>query len=302
VADSEVPEVAGKLLNYIVGLGANSVAISFPIYTDGLSPTKVYAKQGETPTPSQLGAVIVAAKARDLRVSIRPLIDQKSLSKKHTQGWRGELHPKNVQAWFASYDKLLLSYVAVAKKDGANEFVAGTELASLQSKTSEWKHLSKLLHRAGFSKVISYAESWDNWTSVPFKTIGIDAYPDVNLGDSATIRQLTNALTRWFNQHLPAQRSRLSVQEIGIPAQDGMYRNPWKWGSQHAACRTLNLAVQAKWFSAACSAVKATRLQGIYYWMLDSNTFVGAYSPASEPSGWFYGRPAAASIKHCFSS
>jgi len=79
---------AGRLLDYTVSLGANSVGISFPIYTDGVRPTRVYTKDGTTPTPESLQALVKAAKARGLRVLIRPLLDEKNIAT--TPGaWRG---------------------------------------------------------------------------------------------------------------------------------------------------------------------------------------------------------------------
>ena len=51
---------------YIVRLGANSVALPFPIYTNGVHPTEVYGVSGSIPSPATLDLVIKAAQARGL--------------------------------------------------------------------------------------------------------------------------------------------------------------------------------------------------------------------------------------------
>jgi len=89
----DVRTAADRVLNYIVGLGANSVGLTFPIYTDGVHPTRVYTVSGSTPDPASLGIVITEAAARGLRITLRPLIDEANI--KDAQGdWRGTIQPR----------------------------------------------------------------------------------------------------------------------------------------------------------------------------------------------------------------
>ena len=67
-----------SILDYVVTRGANSVAFSFPLYTDGQRPTKVFAGE-QTPPPAVLGRMAAAAHQRGLRVMLRPLLDEDSL-------------------------------------------------------------------------------------------------------------------------------------------------------------------------------------------------------------------------------
>jgi len=303
VPNEEIEPVADRLLNYIVGLGANSVSISFPIYTDGVSPTRVGSLKKQTPTPQQLGIVVAAAKARHLRVTLRPLVDQKVLKQAGESEWRGTIRPENIAGWFKSYDDFVLQYVAVAKQYEVEEFVAGAELVALQSQTAEWQRLGRLISQSGYAGVVSYAMSWDDLADMPFEELGVDAYPNTDLPDTATVQQLTDSLTRWFEGLPGTIRPRLTAQEVGIPNEAGMYHKPWSWGTQADTCAIkLNFDVQKNWFAAACSAVKVAKLRGIYYWMLDSNAYLAQDHPSSEPSGMFFGRPSEQSIRDCFSS
>lgn len=295
--DESVQQAADRALDYIVGLGANSVGITFPVYTDGPTPSKVYAG-GETPTPAQLELVIKAAKQRHLRIMLRPIIDEANIMMT-PNAWRGNLTPANIDAWFASYQTLLLKYVDVAVRNQVDEFVAGTELFSLQNHTDKWRSVSDTLRHASFTGAISYSVNWDssNNDSLPFDAIGLDAYPAIQLGDDASVEQLTAALTDWIDQQPASIRSKLTIQEAGIPAISGMYPHPWFWGSNESQ----NLTVQAHWFTAVYQAAKAAQTTGVYYWMVDSNVDPSKADATSDPSGSFIKRPAEESIKNNFS-
>lgn len=293
---SAVTQAASRTLDYVVSLGANSVGISFPIYTDGAKPSYVYAGP-ETPSPAVLGQVVAAARARGLRVMLRPLIDETNISLPGTGAWRGTIKPVNVPAWFASYGQLLSSYAQSAAQSGVTELVLGVELSSLQQYTTQWQGVQTAVRQAGFQGTISYAYNWAYWSAMPFTSLGVDAYPAINLGDKATVAQLKAALVTWFKKRPLATRQHLVVQETGIPAESGMYHHPWSFGSVGVP---LNLMVQSNWFAAMCQAVHAAKMQGLYYWSIDSNTDPATVQPADESSGNWIGRPAAMRIKQCF--
>jgi len=288
---------ADQLLNYIVSLGANAVGITFPIYTNGAYPTHVYAGS-DTPTPAQLALVISAAKQRGLRVTLRPTIDETNIAASTSGAWRGSIVPQNVATWFTGYDKLVLSYAAVAEQYKVDEFVAGTELFSLQGYTVEWEFLQEQFRKMGYGGELSYAVNWDDSDKVPFTTLGLDAYPAIDLSDTATVQQLSAALTSWLEERPSSIRSHLTIQEVGIPALSGMYPHPWLWGTTGGQ---QNFAVQSYWFSAMCNAAKTAQVQGLYYWSVDSNTDLNSVDPQTEDGGAFIGRPAVASIRSCFS-
>lgn len=297
-SDEAAQRAAVRSLDYIVSLGANSVGITFPLYTDGSAPSKVYPGD-ETPSPEQLRMVIDAAKVRHLRVMVRPLIDEANIMS--TPGaWRGNIKPPRPAEWFASYRAMLIRYADAAARSGADEFVAGTELFSMQDYTDEWQAITAAIsQQAHFPGIVSYSVNWDsdNNERLPFTAIGLDAYPAIQLGDNATVEQLTDALVAWIDQQPESVRHRLTIQEVGIPAISGMYPHPWYWDSSGVQ----NLHIQANWFTAVYRAAKATGLRGVYYWMVDSNADPSRANPITDDSGSFMGRPAEAAIKTNFS-
>jgi hypothetical protein len=296
-SDTAVKAEADVMLDYIVSLGANSVAISFPIYTDGIRPTYVYSGS-DTPSPEQLSIVIAEARARDLRVTVRPIINEANIVAQDPNGWRGSIEPRNIANWFVSYENFLLPYADISNQFGAQEFVAGTELQSLRGYSAQWTQVISTLGTK-FFRTISYASNWNEGVNPAFTTLGVDAYPSINLSDSATTEQLRAALDGWMQQNPSSVRDRLTLQEVGIPARSGVYLHPWYWDVGTGA---LNQTIQANWFTAMCEAAHDSNVNGIYFWAVDTNVDPRYVNPATEYSGGFVGRLGAQSITSCFNS
>lgn len=287
-----------KILDYVVGRGANSIAFSFPLYTDGQRPKRVYT-EAETPSPEVMARIIKASRARGLRVMVRPLLDEENL-RTTSGGWRGTIAPPNLDAWFRSYEQALEPFLEAAASAEAEEFVLATELTSLQSHRARWTALAE---RAGtvFPGTLSYTFNFDSNgpTVVPADgSLGLDLYFAVNLGPDATVDQLTKALSQHILQKPEELREVMVAQEVGIAAVNGAYQKPWLWGTP--TTKGMNPAIQVNWFTAACRAVEKTGLQGIYFWMIDSSTDPTSISPDTEGTAGFVGRPGEKAIERCF--
>jgi hypothetical protein len=287
-----------SILDYVVERGANSVAYSFPIYTDGQRPTRVQTGP-ESPTPEVVGRLVVAAQKRGLRVTVRPLIDEADL-RTPSGGWRGSIQPPDMEGWFGSYEDVLMPYLKSARAAKADEFVLATELTSLQREHDRWEDLARSAGKV-FPSTLSYTFNWDaaDEEMVPRDgAVGLDLYFAVDLGPDATVEELTTALTRHIMAKPKSLRSNMVAQEVGIAAHDDAYQHPWNWGSPDVA--NLNPKIQVNWFTAACHAVRRAKLNGIYYWMLDSSIDPAQVNPGTEGSAGFIGRPGEKAIERCF--
>ena len=287
-----------SILDYVVRRGANSVAFSFPLYTDGMRPTKVY-RGAETPTPKVISHLVAAAHARGLRVMVRPIIDEANL-RTTDNGWRGAIHPKSLDGWFRSYERAIRPYLRAARTSAADEFVLATELTSLQPRHARWRELAASAAR-DFPSTLSFTFNWDANDEMLVArrgAAGIDMYFAVDLGPDATVEQLTSALVQQLRAKPKALRSAMVAQEVGIAGEDGAYREPWNWGSSNG--RQANPEIQANWFAASCRAVRQSGLKGIYFWMLDSSTDPTQISATTEGSAGFVGRPGEKAIERCF--
>lgn len=299
---SEYTQVdATRILDYVVDLGANSVGISFPIYVDGATPTKTYVGP-KTPSVKDLRLVIKEARARKLRVMLRPIIDEQNITAEIPLAWRGTIgtyQPFDQNAWFASYRDFLAPYLQLAEQQHVDEFVLGSELTDLQS-ADGWTQLladaSKL-----YTGELSYAMNW-TWDPKPaaFKHLAIDMYTPLPLGDNASAAQLAKGLTSWLKRQQELVGQRLSVQEIGIQAQDTAYEHPWGWATDDTR---VNLTIQERWFTAAYLACKRAGALGSYYWSVNSTQQLGKdLDVAAQPPGNFMGRPGEAAIRRSYNS
>ena len=265
---------------FISSLGANEVAITFPLFTSGVRSNKVYAgenpmaKASGTPSVPQLTAVVLALEGVGLRVMLRPLINEQSLG----PYWRGELEPTNRSLWFTNYRATLAPLLTLAESTKVAGFTIQTELESLAG-DSHWGAL------------VSWASSLYSgpllWNPNGSSGIGVvtqpgtvqatDLYPPIMLPPSATVSRLVGGWNRWFtsssNPETPAAES---VGELGIPAQNGMYQHPW----YHSSLSPFNQAIQARWFTAACTFAEQQGFQGLFFFAI----FLGALPSRSQPN------------------
>ena len=294
-------------------LGANSIAIAIPLYTDSITSNSVYAKDDcttfayQSPPPSVVAQVVDVAHAAGLQVLFRPLIDQKNLFTEGPNDWRGVIAPTDLSAWFASYLTTLRPYLIMAQAHNVEHFVLETELNSIAS-ASYWSTAIALSRRLYHGDLV-WNYSWDTPVTKitrPQTSLGIDAYPKVmNLPDTATVPQLVygwNHLLRSRSYYVVPKISATTIDEIGIPAQRGAFPQPYM-GSLPPATNPFDQTIQARWFTAACDFMKQHQMRGIYYWGpwlgFNSGSMLTQPTP-SEPTNI---QPLAqAAIKKCFTT
>jgi len=291
---------AARMVSYVRSLDANSITISFPLFTTGPDADSVFGNS-TTPSPTRLDSVVRIAQAAGLRITLRPTLDEASLVAASANDWRGNIEPASPSAWFASYSAFLTPYLELAQRDGVQTFVVGTELTSLQ-------------HDSGWSSVVSsakslyqgeltYAANWDSYVEdsipIPVARIGVDAYPPLkNLGDNATVDQLVAGWNAWLDQKTTGSLPNALFYEVDAPAVDGAYGEPATYG--YSGQR--NYQVQVNWFKAACTVARQRDLSGLYWWRYDFQQDPATADPAHDRSDSWIGRPAAQTIKQCFDS
>jgi hypothetical protein len=288
---------AVRILDYIVGLNANSVAFSFPIYTTGITSTSLKAG-AKTPNATQVGIAVEEAARRGLRTSVRPILNEAVLIGQDPNAWRGTIKPADRDTWFANYGKLLLPYAAASSAAGATTFVVGTELNSMEG-DNRWSKLIRSVKQK-FAGEIAYSANFDNFqkgdVEVPADAIGVDAYLKLgNLGDGTGADRIADGWSTWLKRHDSAGPPVL--HEVGIAAQNGAFLRPGLWGD---ASRPLNLTVQKRWYEGVCQALHAGDAGGVYWWKIDFDVDPAIARKDAEDRMTFVGRPAAQAIKKCF--
>jgi hypothetical protein len=289
---------AQRIVNYIVGLDANSLAISFPFYTPDITASTVDAKP-TTPSPARVAILIQEARRAHLRVTVRPILNEASLDP--PAGWRGAIEPADPDEWFASYLRFLLPYAEVAQKYGAATFVVGTELDSMEG-DPHWQGLIAAIAQV-FHGQISYDANWSDYIStpqveVPVQSLGVDAYFPVDAPDSAPVSELVAGWDSWLDRKTTGPLSSLVLSEVAIGAEDDAYDSP---GNFYVS-NPYNPQIQANWYTAVCTITRQRRMAGMYIWSLDFNA-IPDQPPKTESPLDFLGRQLSENaLRACFSS
>jgi len=300
-SDAVIRAKARRIINYAISLNANSVALTFPFFTYGLTSDMVYAKPEVTPSPSDIAIFLAVAAEAHIRVTLRPVLNENALVARNPQAWRGSIEPQNRAAWFRSYRKLLLPYAAAAQAGHAATFVLGTELISLEG-APQWPGIVRSV-RSVYNGQATYDQNHDEFASYtanpPVPSQNVDAYPQFSLPDSASVASLTSSWNVWLGAHPLSVRRELTLSEIGIEAVAGSYKDPWAWRSTRNA--PIDTRVQAAWYKAACNAVSDEQVGGGIYWW-EVNFDANPANPHAFESDrlTFLHRPAQQVIRNCF--
>ncbi|MEV0170747.1 hypothetical protein AB0I00_06410 [Streptomyces sp. NPDC050803] len=286
--------------NYLVGLHANSVSVSFPFFTGHIESTKI-SRGDKTPTPDRLARILEIFHEAGLRTTVRPLMDEKSLDTDNG-GWRGNIEPADLDAWFSSYEKFLTPYLKAAQKEQATTFVIGTELNSMEG-DAHWDTLVDNAEKL-FSGEVAYDANWDAYVrgpvTMPVNHLGIDAYFPVKVDDDASIDTLVEGWNKWLDRKATGTLPKITIAEAGIGAMNGAYHAPGDFYTK----RAVNQQVQANWYTAVCQVVQERQMSGVYWWSIyfDDN-------PNDKPDDKkqsrldFAGRPLSEkAVKTCFTS
>jgi hypothetical protein len=291
---------ARRIINYAISLGANSIGVSFPFYTQGITSDVLYASPQTTPSPTDIGIFLQQAEESHIRVTVRPLLNEDVLVAQNPTAWRGSIQPDDLGAWFQSYENLLVPYARVAAVGQAATFVIGTELDSLEG-APEWDALVSAV-QAVYPGQVLYDENFNEFaahdTDLPVAAFGVDAYPRFQLPDSAPVSQLATAWEGWLGTHRPAVLKNTILSEVGIDAVSGSYSDPGAWvGTTQSP---IDQTVQANWYQAVCQAVAADHVAGLYWWEVNFDADPANPAPFQSDRITFLGRSAQSEIKTCF--
>ena len=299
-SDEAVRLNARRLFDQIVGMGANSVSVSIPFYTDSLT-SSVVRTTPRTPDAARTSIVMDEAARSGLRTTLRVVLDQTNLMDPDMKNWRGTFSPVNRAAWYSAYRTFLAPYLAMAQAHHVTTVTIGTELGAMQS-DPHWRSLVADA-RTIYAGQLSYSANWDSYPTavagIPVDSVDIDAYPILGLTSAATDSQMTAAWRRWLVTTAPPDANGLVLSEVGGPADDGLLAAPYKYGKPGSP---LDEEIQSRWFGAACRAARDQRLGGLYWWKIDFSVDLELVDPVTDPHDSFLGRSAEQTIRECFAA
>lgn len=279
----DVSTAAAATVSYIASLHANAISVSFPFFLTGSRSGSVHAT-GATPTPFELATLINDAHRYGMYVSLRPLMDEKSLGYSRTN-WK----PADPAAFFRAYGRFLVPYAQIAQDTGVQEFIVGAELRQFEF-SPRWAALDALI-RTHYSGTLACSDNWDHLVAQGARACGtqtqtVDAYHPAST---------SNYLATWraWDRTLP---SGIVQTEVGIAATAPAAQKPWM---THWPGAPLDTRLQARWFASACQAATREHLGGVYFWSVGVDTTQPDGPTLSDQSAWA-GSPAAAAISACY--
>jgi hypothetical protein len=288
-------------LAYIANtLKLKAVSIDWDYNVPNRFASVVYGSAKRTPTIADVRALTDIAKGFGLQVEYRVLF---AINNQDARS--GSIQPKNFPEWLDWLYKAEKPALKLAQDEQVGEFVAGTEMASIDQSPLWGGFFAKAAKL--YTGKLSYA-SWGGYPALggffsasrvllPLTYFGASAYPPFPLGANATVAQLTAAWERFLGHAPAAVLQATAIDEMGIPAVRGAYQAPWVWDGLNGPAAPM---IQARWFQAACQAVTALHLRGLYFWSL-----VLSQNPASTGSSLvaFAGRPASEdAVRSCAST
>jgi hypothetical protein len=296
---------AVRIINYALSLHANSISLSFPFYTYGPRSSIVYVSKKNSPSPAQIGVFLRLAREADVRTTVRPLLSELTLKPHHVG--RAKIRPRNIAEWFGNYRKMIAPYLQVAKADHASSFVVGTELASLAPQHKRWLSLiaaARRIYRGPllFEDRYTFFELWAGYRSEA--GFAADMWPGFKgTQNNATVSQLTREWKKLFATYARERSLRsLVISETGIAAVPGAYQHSGSWFGIGTPT-PLGRRMQERWYTALCTAARAYRIRGLYWWEINFSA-----NPAA-PAQWdrtdqftFMGVPAQRAVASCFKS
>jgi hypothetical protein len=226
------------------------------------------------------------ARQAGLAVLVFPII---TLDRVAPGEWRGTLAPRDVDAWWQSYEGFILHYATIAAEGGAESLLVGSELGTTEAWRDRWYHLIGRVERV-FEGRLVYSANWDHYRHVSFwprvDVIGVTGYFELARGRSAGVDELGRAWQRVRDEltaFAAAQGKPLWLTEVGYTSTDGAAARPWDYGTDAPVDVEEQRRCYAA-FIAAWSGVDA--LRGVFFWIWDGagGARDRGYTPRGKPA------------------
>jgi hypothetical protein len=265
---AQTKDFGARDLRYIArDLKLKAVSIAWDYNVPSRTSNVVEASKTRTPSIADLAALTSIARSYGLRVEYRVLY---ALGNSDSRGT--SIKPKSLSAWLRSLLVTETPALKLAQRDHVSEFVAGTEMASIDQ-SPLW---GGFFAKAGrdYHGILSYAD-WGGGPSLggffssrrqllPLKYFGASAYPPSDLPPTASVGQLKKAWVAFLRQAPESLLHVTALDELGIPEVAGAYRDPYQWDGLGDA--KPDPAIQANWYKAACQAADLVHVRAIYFW------------------------------------
>lgn len=298
-ASTEEPEeqraIYGRLLDEVRAIGASDVAILNEWSQARVSSSSVSRRLHGKDGDALLEWVIDRAHARGLRVFSMPII---TLEIARGRDWRGTLQPSDWDAWWSSYEALILEHADLCSKKAVELLSVGSELVSAEAQDDRWRSLIKRV-RGRYGGLLTYSANWDHFEPVPFfdalDLIGVSVYPplarDSSQRDEAVFERGWVPFVQRLREKASETGRRYVFTEVGYPSHTEAALRPWDYRPKGAP----DPALQATLYRVLFKTWQADpKLEGLFVW----NWF--GFGGLDDRSYTPRGKPSAAVLQHWY--
>ena len=152
--------------------------------------------------------------------------------------WAGDLKMGSEpewEAWFASYEKFILHYAALAEREKMDALAVGTELSKSTPRASDWRRLISRV-RSVYRGPVTYCANWQEADSIAFwdalDFIGIQAYYPVAAKARPSLPEIRSAWLPVASRLEALSKTTgksIAFTEVGYKSVTGALIEPWKW-------------------------------------------------------------------------
>ena len=238
----------------IASSGANTIIFTVAAYQENPSASSVFIEYRRVPPADRIARLIRLSRSLGLRVVMMPMV----LLERPIRGeWRGKIRPMRPDDWWKDYENYVLYYARISHKTGAEMFMVGSELVSMEGETDRWKGLIAKVRKAYPNGLLGYSANWDHYKDIRFwdalDVIGMTAYYDLVGTNKPTLERLVTSwkpirkkILDWKATIDPNNTHRIVFTEVGWPSQVGCAREPWNYfASPIVDLKTQDLCFQA---------------------------------------------------------
>jgi hypothetical protein len=271
----------------IAALGATHVSLANVYWQADRVATEIFAKGGWTATEAQVEAAALEARRLGLHVTLFPIL---RLVQAGRGEWRGNIAPRDLDAWWASYGAWIEAQVDLAQRIGARRLAIGSELSSREHERARWAALIERIRARAPELELVYSANWDHFVEVSFwdlvDVVGVSAYFELaktNDADVEALRRGLEAPTAALARFAALLGRRLVFTEFGFPSLDGGAMYPW----DQTRRAPIDLDEQARAYEAFLSTLaRAPFVAGSYAWTWfgPGGPACGDYTPRGKPA------------------
>ena len=217
----------------IAEVGANALIVVTPMFQQHVDSTDIRYLPGKCPTDEQLLAILARAKQRHLSTTLLPIVLIEDPGEKD---WRGVISPRDWDAWWNSYDRLIDRFLVIAVAAEVDRFCIGSELNTTESQIDRWRRIVQRV-RSRYKGTITYSANWDRYDKVTIwplvDVMSVSAYFELARDEpDAPVQKLREAWVRERDRLLLiAQRydRPLMITEVGYPSLPSAAAFPWDY-------------------------------------------------------------------------